>query len=340
MLLESNTYQPKLIPAGQFEISKEFDCRQEMVEYKGNKDFHSLMHNVQKKALTSNKVDILSYFANKVLLIEWLKDLVPLQKTFAFSTKLNNESEIKRLFQIIQSKVESHEEFIVKPINGSESIGTLKVFLNKGIYIAEFLGSSKQNNNIQFSAKKVISEYNCFSQWIKEKILGITSGSIDTHLLHIEPGLIIQALFPHDKDKRGPIEMKFNTAWGELLYVGCRNAQGVCLDNQGDYLEGERETAKLLKAFFFEELKTTALSLARASTYPNLRFDFFVEINTGVWVLNEIETLADCRSYPDYILENTGKFYHQGWLNKSYKTIETKLTTRILRERLIKEFTR
>ena len=109
------------------------------------------------------------------------------------------------------------------------------------------------------------------------------------------------------------------------------------IGSNGEHLEGDREMAETLKSLFFEDLKKTALSLARASTFPNLRIDFFVDINSGQWVLNEIETLADCRTYPHYILENTGGFYLQGWLEKAYKVSDFPLSVSILRERLSNE---
>ena len=330
------TYEPILITAENFEVSSVFDCRHEMKRYVGDVDYHSLMHNVQKPVLTSHKVEALSYFANKLLLREWVEGLVPIQKTFGFTTALNDELEIQRLFEIVISKVKNLEEFIIKPTNGSESIGTLKVFFYRGELKTEFLGS-QNGNSINFNSDKVISDYETFKYWITDSILGVTSGDIDTHLRHIQPGLIIQALFPHDKAQLGPTEMKFNTAWGELLYVGCRNAKGVCLGKSGEHLEGDQETAHDLQEVFFEKLKKIALSLARASTFPNLRLDFFVDINSGEWVLNEIETLADCRSYPNYILENTGKFYLKGWLDKAYIAFESDLTVPILRGRLYNE---
>ena len=69
----------------------------------------------------------------------------------------------------------------------------------------------------------------------------MTCGDIDTHLQHIKPGLIIQELFSHDANARGPTEMKFMTAWGELLFVGSRNSKGVCLGSNGEYLEGDSD---------------------------------------------------------------------------------------------------
>jgi len=330
------TYEPLLITADNFELSSVFDCRPEMKCYVGDVDYHSLMHKVQKPVLTAHKVEALSYFANKLLLQAWVEGLVPIQKTFGFTTKLNDELEIHRLFEIVMSKVQSFEEFIIKPTNGSESIGTLKVFLCCGELKTTFLG--RQNgNSLNLNSDHVISDYDSFKYWITDSILGVTSGNIDTHLRHIQPGLIIQSLFPHDKAQQGPTEMKFNTAWGELLYVGCRNAKGVCLGNSGEHLEGDKELACDLQERFFETLKRVSLSLARASTFPNLRLDFFVDLMSGEWVLNEIETLADCRSYPNYILENTGKFYLKGWIDKAYNTFKSDLTVPILRERLSNE---
>ena len=69
----------------------------------------------------------------------------------------------------------------------------------------------------------------------------MTCGDIDTHLQHIKPGLIIQELFRHDANAKGPTEMKFMTAWGELLFVGSRNSKGVCLGSNGEYLEGDSD---------------------------------------------------------------------------------------------------
>jgi hypothetical protein len=57
--------------------------------------------------------------------------------------------------------------------------------------------------------------------------------------------------------------------------------------------------------------------IGKSFNFPNLRFDFFVDIEGGGWVLNEIETLTGCRSYSDYLLENTGEFYLKGWRNKT-----------------------
>lgn len=131
--------------------------------------------------------------------------------------------------------------------------------------------------------------------------------------------------------------MKFITAWGELLFVGCRNANGVCLGNDGEYLEGPLEPALILRDKFFHVLKKITLCLAKASTFPNLRFDFFVDIKSGEWVLSEVETLADCRTYPAYLLQNIGEFYLQGWLDKTYRTFDAPLTVSMLRERLKNE---
>ncbi|MBC8292602.1 MAG: hypothetical protein H8E45_05480 [Proteobacteria bacterium] len=330
------TYVPDLIYAKGFDVSSVFDCGDEMKRYAGDVDYHSLMHNVQKPSLVSRNVEALSFFANKLVLREWVDGLVPIQKSFGFSSDLSDELEIKRLFQIVVSKVRSLEEFIIKPVNGSESIGTLKAFLYLGEIRTQFLGSSKIDR-LDFNGDAVISDYDSFKYWIQETMLGTTSGNIDTHLRHIQPGLIIQELFPHDQEQRGPTEMKFNTAWGELLYVGCRNSKGVCLGKDGEHLEGDLGLAHVLQALFFENLKGMALSLARASTFPNLRFDFFVDIESGEWVLNEIATLADCRSYPNYILATTGEFYLKGWIENAYRKFETPLTVPLLRERLCSE---
>lgn len=331
-----STYNPDLVYTKCFSISSVFDCSSEMNNYLGDMNYHSLMHNVQKPMLTANKVKELSFFANKLLLREWTTGLILIQKTFGFSSTLSDDSEIQRLFQIVISKVENLEEFIIKPTNGSESIGTLKVYRYKGELKTQFLCKEKDNlENID--SYKVITDYKTFKHWISKNILGVTSGDIDTHLRHIEPGLIIQELFPHDKEQKGPIEMKYFTAWGELLFVGCRNAKGVCLGKGGEYLEGDLETAHILQDKFFLKLKKTALSLAKASIFPNLRMDFFVDIKSGEWVLNEIETLADCSSYPDYLLENTGKFYLKGWIDKMYLTFDSLLTVPVLRERLKNE---
>ncbi len=326
-------YNPALVYSENFDISSIFDCSHEMKKYSGDVDYHSLMHNVQKPMLTTNKVEALSFFANKILLREWINGLVPTQKAFGFSSSLNDESQVKRLFRIVISKVENREEFIIKPTNGSESIGALKVFRYKNEYKAMFL-SAKNSESRYIDAYKVVSDYETFKHWVSENIMGITSGNIDTHLRHIEPGLIIQELFPHNKEQRGPTEMKYITAWGELLFVGCRNSNGVCLGSNGEYLEGAKETAIILQDKFFHKLKKISLSLAKSSTFPNLRFDFFVDMKSGKWVLNEIETLADCRSYSDYLLEHTGKFYLNGWNSKTYHIFTSPLTTSLLRERL------
>ena len=328
------TYSPDLVYARGFSISSVFDCNTEMNDYLGDANYHSLMHNVQKPKLTINKVKELSFFANKLLLREWITGLVLIQKDFGFSSTLKDESEIQRLFKIVISKVENLEEFIIKPVNGSESIGTLKVYRCEGKLKTQFLGKENIEN---MDSDKVITDYKTFKHWISKNFLGVTSGTIDTHLRHIEPGLIIQELFPHDKKQRGPTEMKYFTAWGELLFMGCRNGKGVHLGTGGEYLEGDLETAHVLQDNFFLKLKKTALSLARASTFPNLRMDFFVDIKSGKWVLNEIETLADCRSHPDYILENTGEFFLKGWINKKYITFDYPLTIPLLRDRLKNE---
>jgi hypothetical protein len=333
---KDSIYNPALNYSENFCLSSIFDCSREMEKYSGDSDYHSLMHNVQKPVLTVNKVEALSLFANKLLLREWTNGLIPIQKTFGFSSLLNDELEIKRLFEIVSCKVKNREEFIIKPTNGSESIGTLKVFQYESDYKAIFLSVNDYESKYN-DALKVVSDYETFKHWISDDIMGVTSGNIDTHLLHIQPGLIIQELFPHNKEQRGPTEMKFMTAWGELLFVGCRNSHGVCLGSNGEHLEGSQETAILLQDKFFHKLKKTSLSLAKASTFPNLRFDFFVDIESGEWVLNEIETLADCRSYSYYLLEHTGKFYLNGWGNKAYQTFTTPLTTTLLRERLQRE---
>lgn len=332
--LEANIiYNPVLDYAENFDVSLIFDCSREMGIYSGDFDYHSLMHNVQKPMLTKNNVEALSLFANKVSLREWVSGLVPIQKAFGFSSSLENELEVQRLFKIVNDKVKRREEFIIKPTNGSESIGTLKVFKGSNEYKAAFL-SSKKSKSKYTDALKVVSDYEAFKHWISEDIMGITCGNIDTHLRHIEPGLIIQELFHHNKAQRGPTEMKYMTAWGELLFVGCRNSDEVCLGSNGEYLEGNQETAKDLYEKFFHKLKEISLSMARASTFPNLRFDFFVDIQSGEWVLNEIETLADCRSYSDYLLEHTGNFYYKGWCKKTYRTFTPSLTAALLRERL------
>ena len=333
---KDSIYNPALNYSENFYLSSIFDCSREMQEYSGDFGYHSLMHNVQKPVLTANKVGALSLFANKLLLREWINGLIPIQKTFGFSSLLNDELEVKRLFEIVSSKVENSEEFIIKPTNGSESIGALKVSQYESEYKAVFL-SAKNSESKYIDALKVVSDYEIFKHWVSDDIMGVTSGNIDTHLLHIEPGLIIQELFPHNKEQRGPTEMKFMTAWGELLFVGCRNSYGVCLGSNGEHLEGSQETAIMLHDKFFKKLKKIALSLAKSSTFPNLRFDFFVDIESGEWVLNEIETLADCRSYSDYLLEYTGEFYLNGWRNKTYHTFTSPLTTTLLRERLKNE---
>jgi hypothetical protein len=329
-------YNPDLSYSDAFSLSIAFDCREQMLNYSGSMDYHSLMHNAQKPMLTSNSVVELAFFANKLLLMEWTKDLVPIQTTFGSSTTLHDESEIKRLYNLICFKVDNHEEFIIKPSNGSESIGTLKVYLHKGKIKAGFLckddGLSKK-----FDCDMVISNYEIFKAWVTESVLGMTCGDIDTHLQHIKPGLIIQELFPHDANARGPTEMKFMTAWGELLFVGCRNSKGVCLGSNGEYLEGDSDVARVLFDKFFQPLKEVALSLARSSTFPNLRCDFFVDIESGRWVLNETETLADCRSYSEYLLKNTGKFYFEGWLKSEFIPYNLPLSVTVLRERLNNE---
>jgi len=294
------------------------------------------MHNVQKPMLASNRVEELAFFANKLLLREWTEGLVPIQTVFGSSTMLHNESEIQRLFSLVSLKAGKREEFIIKPANGSESIGALKVYRHQGKIKTRFLCKDEgycENTD----SERVISDYETFKAWIAEFILGVTCGDIGTHLRHIEPGLIIQELFPHDRNERGPTEMKYITAWGELLLVGCRNGKGVCLGSDGESLEGDSKVARRLFDRFFRPLKETALSLARASTFPNLRCDFFVDIESGRWVLNEIETLADCRSYSAYLLKKTGEFYSKGWLNKAYLPFDSPLSVPVLRERLKSE---
>ena len=80
--LKGPIYNPTLVYAEGFNLSKVFDCRHEMSRYQGDADYHSLMHNVQKLKLTANKVEALSFFANKLLLREWTDGLVPIQKVF------------------------------------------------------------------------------------------------------------------------------------------------------------------------------------------------------------------------------------------------------------------
>ena len=330
------TYDPDLAYAEGFNVSSVFDCSRQMKNYSGDVDYHSLMHNVQKPMLASHKVEELSFFANKLLLRRWVNGLIPIQKVFGFSSGLNDESDIQRLFQVIASKVENSEEFMIKPINGSESIGTLKVYRSGDELKSQFLGRKKgYRENID--GRMVLTNYELFNSWISEVILGVTSGTIDTHLRYIEPGLVVQELFPHDKSQRGPIEMKYFTAWGELLFVGCRNGNGVHFGRDGEHLEGDSKSGSILHETFFHDLKKVALSLARASTYPNLRCDFFVDIESGKWVLNETETLADCRSHSGYLLNNTGKFYLKGWIDRVYVPSDAPLTVSVLRERLISE---
>jgi len=330
------TYNPDLAYSEDFELSSVFDCREQMNGYSGATDYHSLMHNVQKPMLASNKVEELSFFANKLLLREWIDGLVPVQKIFGSSSLLNDESEIQRLFKIVICKVKKHEEFIIKPTNGSESIGMLKVYQRYGKLQSQFLCKDKEYcENI--NGDRVITDYKTFKAWIEKFILGVTCGNIDTHLRHIKSGLIIQEMFPHDKNEIGPTEMKYMTAWGELLFVGCRNGKDVCLGSDGDFLEGDHEFARFLFDKFFQPLKKNALSLAKASTFPNLRCDFFVDIKSGRWVLNEIETLADCRSYSDNLLKNTGEFYSKGWHYKKYRSFDSSLSVSVLRDRLRNE---
>lgn len=329
-------YNPDLSYSDAFSLSKVFDCREQMLSYSGSMDYHSLMHNVQKPMLASNGVEELAFFANKLVLMEWTKGLVPIQTIFGSSTTLYDELEIKRLFNLIRLKVEKLEEFIIKPANGSESIGTLKVYLHQGEIATRFLCLDEESRK-SYASDRVISDYEVFKAWITSSVLGVACGDIDTHLRHIDPGLIIQELFPHDRNERGPTEMKFMTAWGELLFVGCRNSKGVCLGSNGEYLEGDNKVARVLFDKFFQPLKEAALSLARSSTFPNLRCDFFVDMESGRWVLNETETLADCRSYSEYLLKNTGKFYYNGWLKKAYVSFDSPLSVSGLRERLNNE---
>ena len=329
-------YNPDLSYSDIFSISTAFDCGEQMLNYSGTTDYHRLMHNVQKPVLASNRVEELAYFANKLQLMEWTTGLVPVQTIFASSTALDDESEILRLYNLISLKAGKLEEFIIKPVNGSESIGTLKAYLHEGKIKTGFLCKDDAFSK-KIDSNTVISDYEVFKAWIIESVLGVTCGDIDTHLRHIEPGLIIQELFPHDINERGPTEMKFMTAWGELLFVGCRNSKGVCLGSNGEYLEGDKKVASVLFDKFFQPLKNATLSLARASTFPNLRCDFFVDIESGRWVLNETETLADCRSYSEYLLKNTGEFYLNGWLNKAYIPFNSPLSVSILRERLKSE---
>jgi hypothetical protein len=122
------------------------------------------------------------------------------------------------------------------------------------------------------------------------------------------------------------------TAWEELLFVGCRNSHGVCLGSHKEYLESSKEMAMMLQDKFFHKLKKVSLALPKASTFPNLRLEFFIDNKSGEWVLNEIETLADCRSYSTYLLEHKGKFYLNGWRNKTYHAFTSPLTTTLLRD--------
>tara|TARA_B110000967_G_scaffold166795_1_gene175009 strand:- start:449 stop:1546 length:1098 start_codon:yes stop_codon:yes gene_type:complete len=329
-------YNPDLSYYPSFCLSTSFECREQMRRYSGSTDYHSLMHNVQKPVLSANRVEELSFFANKLKLMEWTTGLVPVQTIYASSTTLHDESEIKRLYKLINLKAGNLEEFIIKPVNGSESIGTLKVYLHQGEIKTRFLCLDEESYK-RHTSDSVISDYEVFKSWITESVLGVTCGDIDTHLSHIEPGLIIQELFPHDRDERGPTEMKFMTAWGELLFIGCRNSKDVCLGSSGEYLEGDSKVASILLDKFFQPLKDTSLSLARSSTFPNLRCDFFVDIESGRWVLNETETLADCNSYSEYLLKNTGEFYFNGWINKSYIPFDSPLSVSILRDRLNSE---
>jgi hypothetical protein len=308
----------------------------EMVAYTGKDDYQSLMHKVNKPFLTHKNLKEVSFFGNKLMMRKWIKGLIPLEEMLGSSSRLLEESEIKRLFQIVVNAVKNQQEFIIKPANGSESIETLKVYFDNGKLKSKFL-NPKNGDKGMGDSKKVISDYNTFCEWIELRILTNTVGKIDTHLSDIEPGLIIQTLFSHPKEVRGPIEMKFFTAWGELLFVGLRNGGGVCLGKEGEYLKGDRDTFDALHRMFFHELKKNTLALARASTVPNLRCDFFVDIRSGSWVLNEMALLPDVSSYPGYILEDTGKFFHKGWVDKVYKHTPSSLTITQLRKRLTTE---
>ncbi|MFT4580244.1 MAG: hypothetical protein ACI9XC_000786 [Gammaproteobacteria bacterium] len=145
---KDSIYNPALNYSENFCLSSIFDCSREMEKYSGEFDYHSLMHNVQKLVLTANKVGALSLFANKLLLREWTNGLISIQKIFGFSSLLNDELEVKRLFEIVSRKVKNREEFIIKPTNGSESIGTLKAFQYKDEYKAMFLSAKIPNLNI------------------------------------------------------------------------------------------------------------------------------------------------------------------------------------------------
>lgn len=79
--LDENTIcNPALNYVKNFHVSSIFDCSREMRNYSGDYDYHSLMHNVQKPVLALNKVAAQSLFANKLLLREWTKGLVPFKK--------------------------------------------------------------------------------------------------------------------------------------------------------------------------------------------------------------------------------------------------------------------
>ena len=333
---KDGVYNPDLAYSSKFKLSLVFDCGKQMKIHSGSTDYHSLMHDVQKPILVSSQVEEISFFADKSKLSQWTKDIIPTQKVFGCSSSLRKPSEIKRLFEIISERIDYLDDFIIKPSNGSESIGVLKVILGPKGLEAQFLGEKKENSK-SYNPLSIITDFKKFKAWINEEILNVTSGNIDTHLRHIEPGIIIQDLFPHEKKELGPVEMKFFTAWGEILFVGCRNGEDICFGHNGEFLEGERANAKILYDSFFNELKDVALALARASTFPNLRCDFFVDPESGNWVLNEVETLADCRTYPNYLLKNTGEFYLKGWLDKKYQITNSPLTTPLLRERFMTE---
>jgi hypothetical protein len=315
---KEGAYNPDLVYSKDFVLSSVFDCAKHMGNYSGKTDYHSLMHNVQKPLLTYNQVEELSFFANKSLLREWTIGLIPIQKVYGLSSNLKKVSEIRRLFKIISDRIDYLDDFIIKPTNGSESIGTLKVIFERDGLKAQFLSKRKEIAET-FDPNDIVTNYGKFEAWVTEEILNVTSGNIDTHLRHINSGIVIQDLFPHDKNQRGPIEMKFFTAWGELLFVGCRNGEGICFGNNGELLEGKGESAQILYDTFFHDLKKVALALSRSSTFPNLRCDFFVDTQSEKWVLNEVETLADCRTYPQYLLKNTGEFYLKGWLDKKFQ---------------------
>ena len=94
-------YNPDLSYYPSFCLSTSFECREQMRRYSGSTDYHSLMHNVQKSVLSANRVEELSFFANKLKLMEWTTGLVPVQTIYASSTTLHDESEIKRLYKLL-----------------------------------------------------------------------------------------------------------------------------------------------------------------------------------------------------------------------------------------------